>query len=212
MDPALPLGATTKVPRFEERSAGWLTALSLIVLKYPNALLEGEESGWHSYRKTCPPFSAARGPAGWESAHLRPIGLKSATIRKKVKLTAPAFQQYHVAYSHSQICENPDLHLLHSQFFGDYRPVEGVWPVFTVNTAEGYGGELACPSPGFRKKQITPLTACSLFCRHTFPIGLLPGEQLHCKVPSRPRRVPKDARVVKALGQDLLAGRDQPRV
>lgn len=41
--------------------------------------------------------------------------------------------------THDEMCLHPDRHLRHSQFFDDYRPLDGLWPCFSVCTQDGFG-------------------------------------------------------------------------
>lgn len=117
---------------------GMLLTCQTSVFDFKAALHTGKESVWEAFRETCPPTSSARGAAGEASGRLPAISRKDLYNSSK-PLEPPRFGYGPTVYTHAQICETPDLHLLHSQFFDDYRPLKGFWPLFSVSTQDGYG-------------------------------------------------------------------------
>jgi hypothetical protein len=98
---------------------------------------------WESYRRTCPPESAARRIMG----SMRAISFNGTTnyIRPSESFPGPDFAFARETAKEFSFCDNPSAHVSHGHFFSDWRTVPILYPILSPAKALGFS-DIKIPS------------------------------------------------------------------
>ncbi|GAA6021931.1 hypothetical protein JCM11491_004798 [Sporobolomyces phaffii] len=112
---------------------------------------------WESYRRSCPPESAARRLVetvrsaetnGALVVQGRSNSKSETTRRKQTTQAWPTTREMTFSAdldASFDICDTPSLHTLHSAFFSDQRSIDSLYPVFSPSKPPGYA-DILIPS------------------------------------------------------------------